>query len=475
MKDIILSLCISSYNHGDKCVQLVNQILTVKDSRYNIVICDDCSDESTVRELKKIFAPQVKLVQNKHNLGPCKNWFKTLDNGIGKYVLHVLDRDTIDIKYLPLILDILEKSTVGGGYFGKSALYPVKEVIKGNYYSICKKGRSAFLTMAGVPVHPTGFFIQRNVWKEGNYKQLFYRSDKYGIYPHSYVLGMVAVNNDMIFSSIPFYSYTYRDSNKISRFYEKNNQKEYWWLPENVIKTDNRLMFYLSKVADESYKADFIYRRYKDALIRATFVYKRVSANQQEMEHYGLPAKYISEWELLWIAIKFKMCFTHILVEMNMDNAKNRKCLSNIWREHVGVIVRRMKMNKAEELLYSSNKNFLQFQMMNQWVKLKQKKNSFSSYFEDRGYRQIAIYGMGVIGQTLLDELQGSNVDVIYGIDRNANKAYSQVMVLPLNAEFPTVDAVVVTVIESFEEILQGLKEKFHCPIISLMDVVYDA
>lgn len=473
MSDVLLSICISSYNHGDKCVQLINNILAVKDRRYNIIVCDDCSDENTMRKLKMLSDSKLFLIFNKNNLGACKNWFRTIDSGSGKYILHVLDRDTIEVNYLSIILDILEKNSVGGGYFGRSALYPVGGILKRKSYAVCNKGREAFLTMAGVPVHPTGFVVRRSIWKKGNYKKYFYESNSYGIYPHSYVFGEIAIKNPMIFSPIPFYSYTYRGSNKLSRFYEKNKIKDYWWFPENTIKTDTQLMLYLSKIGDESYREEFICRRFKDALNRATFVYKKVTANQQEMEHYGFEARYVSGWELLQISIKYKIFFLRILRKMKIDRKEFRKKIQNIWIENLNKILNIIKEKSVNEILLSNNNNLMQFQIMNQWVKVKQNKGSLSGYFEERGYNYIAIYGMGKTGQTLFNELRGTNIEVVYGIDRNAHMTYAEISVLSLENILPKVDAVVVTIVESFDKIVNSLKGKLDCPVISIIDVVY--
>lgn len=475
MSDALLSICISSYNHGDKCVQLVNHILKVKDKRYNIIICDDNSDEKTITELKKLSDSRIVLIQNENNLGACKNWFKTIDSGTGRYILHILDRDTISVNFLPIILDVLEKNAIGGGYFGKSAIYPVEGIVKSKYYAICRKGREAFLSMAGVPIHPTGFFVQRGLWKEGDYKKYFYQTKKYGIYPHSYVLGELAVKNNLIYSPIPFYSYTYRGSNRISRFYDKSKTKDYWWLPQNTTKTDNCLMYFSSKLVNNScYIEEFICRRFKDALNRATLVYKRIASNQQEMEHYGLSASYISGWELLRVSIKYKVKFKHVLEKMGVNGKKIQRQLQDIWLENMKAIFKEIKGKNIDKILFLSNKNLMQFQMMNQWVKVKQERNNLSGYFEERGYYRIAIYGMGIVGQTLLNELQGTNVEVVYGIDRNAHMAYAEVAVLSLENSLPEVDAVVVTIVESFDVIIQNLKEKIDSPIISLRDILYD-
>ncbi len=339
MSDILLSICISSYNRGDKCCQLVKRILSIQDERYNIFICDDCSDENTFIKLKSLIDHKVELIQNDRNLGPCSNWFETINCGNGKYILHLLDRDDIDVRYLTTILDILEKNSVGAGYFGKSAVSPVREIERQKNFAVCRKGREAFLMM-GVPIHPTGFFVERNIWREKNYKRFFYESNKYGIYPHAYVLGMIAAERDVLYSPIPFYESMYRLNNKRSRFYEKKANKDYWWLPDSVMNTDNRLIMYLSQFADESYKEEFICQRFSHALYRTTLWYKKIAANQLDMERYGLPIKNISSWELIFYSLKYRMVFSHVLKKLQMEHENVVKQVNKIWLENLKTIIR---------------------------------------------------------------------------------------------------------------------------------------
>lgn len=126
------------------------------------------------------------------------------------------------------------------------------------------------------------------------------------------------------------------------------------------------------------------------------------------------------------------------------------------------------------KLLLTSNKNLMSFRVMNQWVKIKQKGKNLSEYFELAGYEKIAIYGMGYIGETLLSELSGTKTEVLYGIDQNADTTYANVDVLSLKNELQRVDAVVVTVPNSFEVILENINKKLNCPVVSIIDVVYD-
>lgn len=121
-----------------------------------------------------------------------------------------------------------------------------------------------------------------------------------------------------------------------------------------------------------------------------------------------------------------------------------------------------------------SDKHLALFLMMNQWVKVKQEGKSLVDYFRDNGYRRIAIYGMSYAGETLLDELRATDIEVAYGIDKNADGIYLDLDVVTMEEKLEKVDAVVVTAITFFDEIEKSLLEKVDCPIISLEDILYE-
>ena len=121
-----------------------------------------------------------------------------------------------------------------------------------------------------------------------------------------------------------------------------------------------------------------------------------------------------------------------------------------------------------------SDKHFVLFMMMNQWVKVKQEGKNLSSYFEKNGYRKIAIYGMSYAGETLLEELKNSEITVSYGIDKNSDAIYADVDIVSMDDELGDVDAIVVTAITYFDEIADELSKKISCPIVSLDTILYE-
>lgn len=121
-----------------------------------------------------------------------------------------------------------------------------------------------------------------------------------------------------------------------------------------------------------------------------------------------------------------------------------------------------------------ANKHLALYKMMNQWVKVKQQGKNLASYFEENGYKKIAIYGMSYAGQTLLEELRDSDIEVAYGIDANAGSIYADVDVVTMNDNLEEVDAVVVTAITFYDEIEEDLSLIMSCPIISLEDILIE-
>ncbi len=113
--------------------------------------------------------------------------------------------------------------------------------------------------------------------------------------------------------------------------------------------------------------------------------------------------------------------------------------------------------------------------MMNQWLILKQEGKNAARYFQIRGYRSIAIYGMALYGRHVVRELQDTDIKVVYGIDRQKLKPYRGVEVRQPVETLPHVDVIVNTVIYDHANIQKTLAQITNVPVVSLEDVVYDS
>lgn len=126
-------------------------------------------------------------------------------------------------------------------------------------------------------------------------------------------------------------------------------------------------------------------------------------------------------------------------------------------------------INRWKEI---AEKNRGLFLLMSEWVKVKQEGKKLEEYFEKNNLKRIAIYGMSNVGIRLAKELKDSEIEVVYGIDRNAANIYSEIKVVATEDVLPEVDAVVVTLVDGFEEVCESLSEKLVCQIIAIEDII---
>ncbi len=114
------------------------------------------------------------------------------------------------------------------------------------------------------------------------------------------------------------------------------------------------------------------------------------------------------------------------------------------------------------------------FHVLNQWLCLRQNGKTLLPFFEDNLIENIAIYGMGALGERLYCELKGSKVLVKYGIDRMAaSKAGTELKLYHSDeSNIPDSDAIVVTPVQDYWEIVRILERKTGAAIVSLADVI---
>ena len=137
-----------------------------------------------------------------------------------------------------------------------------------------------------------------------------------------------------------------------------------------------------------------------------------------------------------------------------------------------------LDLNKLNNVQKKVDKFKEYYNILNQWLILKQEENSLEKYFIENKYKTVSIYGMGEIGNRLYEELKNSSeIEVKYGIDNNASETYSELEVLSLeeytDLAADDIDVIVVTATFAFDDIKKSLSELLDCNIISIEDVVY--
>lgn len=117
------------------------------------------------------------------------------------------------------------------------------------------------------------------------------------------------------------------------------------------------------------------------------------------------------------------------------------------------------------------------YNLLNQWMYLRQENKSLAEYFKKNNYNRIAIYGLGELGNHLIDELKNTEIKIVYGIDKSVDSIFGDIQTFSLeeiDRISEDVDVIVVTAVFAFEEIEKELIGKIESHIISLDEIVFE-
>lgn len=114
------------------------------------------------------------------------------------------------------------------------------------------------------------------------------------------------------------------------------------------------------------------------------------------------------------------------------------------------------------------------YNMLNQWLVIKQEGKSLEKYFIDNGYNTVVIYGMGEIGNRLYEELKNTSIEIKYAIDKEAANTYSEIKIVEKDDCLDCADVMIVTAVYAYDEIEEEMGTKIDFPIVSLEDVIYE-
>lgn len=87
MRDIMLSVCVVSYNHEKYIEECLDHLLMQKTNfNVEILVGDDCSTDHTLQIVKDGYADQVTILERSENMGLCRNMYDLFMHAQGKYI-----------------------------------------------------------------------------------------------------------------------------------------------------------------------------------------------------------------------------------------------------------------------------------------------------------------------------------------------------------------------------------------------------
>lgn len=131
-------------------------------------------------------------------------------------------------------------------------------------------------------------------------------------------------------------------------------------------------------------------------------------------------------------------------------------------------------LKQLNDLQIKNSQNEEYWRIFDAWMGLKEREVKWNTYFKARNIKTVGIYGMGMFGNHLVKELEKSDIEILYGIDRKDEAIHSDFKMYRLEDNLPVADAVVVTVTYAFDDIKQKLGQKGIGTVISLLHIIED-
>lgn len=113
--------------------------------------------------------------------------------------------------------------------------------------------------------------------------------------------------------------------------------------------------------------------------------------------------------------------------------------------------------------------------LANQIIRANSQGKTISKIIEERETTSVAIYGMGEIGERIMEDiLLNSPVRLLYGIDIKAAELYMAVPVYTLQqaAEMEKPDLIILTVSGNNDSLKKEIQEKMSCEVMTIGELL---
>lgn len=350
MRNIVLSICIPTYNRKNIVKQLVEEILKSQRTDLEVVVLDNASNDGTYEELKKIKDKRFKLYSNERLITAVENGHKALKLAKGKYCMLFNDREIANYNYLDEILDFLKKDIYSFVYF-----YPSKN----KNIKIFEKGIEAKKNISYSGYHPTGLTYNRELLEKVKLEE-YIEYEKVNFYPNFFISYDIVHFGKMAIYSSKFWRLPKEEFLLTRKSKYVDLSKPAYFTPENKIdrlyKFSNHI--FLDNNSNEKIKKKLLLKAFIQLYCSATYEYVYSQSNNKYLcNHYGVATKDLNFNDYLRIGKKFRQDYIKYL---NSRNYKiDLKVKIGILEAILGSLIRvgKQKIKKVLKLIFERIKN----------------------------------------------------------------------------------------------------------------------
>lgn len=287
-----LSFCIPTYNNTNAINKLVQQLLSNKNERFQVVVSDNHSSDDTIASLSKIDDPRLKLHVNDENIGAQLNWNKALEEGDGEFLYLVMGRDRLNPSKIDRLLSFLDR-------WGDESDCFYDRPTPGNDF-VRYQGIESYLFFINCG-HPTGIIFKRE-----RYLCIVNRERFFSLgytYPENYIKDRMLRSRNHTCGVLPagvFINQVNIDKKKVKSNFE-NPTKTPFFFPQRRISQVVLMINIVLRDGDhplsKKEKMFFLEKKYKYLLMLVTSYWKKDCADPVWMSHYCLATRNVNAFE----------------------------------------------------------------------------------------------------------------------------------------------------------------------------------
>lgn len=427
-KEPSITVLMSVYNSEAYLQEAIESILNQSFPDFEFLIVNDASIDRSRQIILSYQDPRIRLIDNPENLGLTKSLNKGLALAEGQYIARMDADDISHPQRLAKQLAYMEQNENVDVVGSWGWIVDDKGIVWGDLRPYVEfEDIFVQLFFSNCMIHSSTFFRKEVIMRLGGYDTAFVRAQDYGLW-------VKIISNLGKITNIPEYLVKYRNhhENITNQFFE--NQE-----------------FYAQKAMAAAFR----------------------NIINQEINPELFP--------LLHNPQKDTAAFLRKKNEILDVLTRLREYLETRFSGD-GIALGRFHLisNSFREIFHSEegrDRLKCYYDLLSYWLKNRNEGQLIGAYLERNNFKTIAIYGAGVIGLRLYEELiKFSHIDILGMIDQRADSCPEGIPWIDIdavNTQFQ-VDCIIVTPIYCYEDITANiLKKGFRGKVISIKDIVY--
>lgn len=296
-----MSFCVPVYNRAEVTRNIVEGLLVSDDPRFEVVLCDNASEENIPYALSQIHDPRLKYYRNDTNIGAFQNWLKALELGDGEYLYLVMGRDRIDGEHISRLIKILEYARENNVTFLNDG-YSNKDEIQ------IFDGIDA-MTALVTTIHPTGAIFDREQFKAIPNKSSYFVpeiTERINIHPENYLRHALLLHGKgaIIMSGVFHYPDPLIDRSKVkSTAVPLKNLSDMYYSPVRYTREVLDFIDMIDADCPEIFSKDdtdkYFQSKFWLILYLVTFEWRKICADYKWQAHYNQQVRHVGRLEML--------------------------------------------------------------------------------------------------------------------------------------------------------------------------------